>query len=486
MVNTEFLKLQNQLLLELTKNNAINRGETESLFKQITELGATTLKVQRCSIWIFRENKESIECIDLYEADKQTHSKGQLLFSKNFQKYFEYISNERFLSANNVYENPNTVELSEYYLKPAGIVSMLDAPIRKMGEIYGIICFEHTSTLREWSIEEQNFAASLADIISGIFESDARRKAELELKKLNEQLEKKVEEKTLEVKKTLKEIQYLKEQQDTDYYLTSLLIQPLSKTKMNLDCLCDIQSIIKQKKIFKYKNHEYQIGGDFVFSEIVYLNNEPNIFLINADAMGKSLQGASGILVLGSVLRSILFTINKTKIKSPSSFLIYLYKKFYKIFLSFDGAINISICMVMISSNGNAYFLSTGHPKPVIYRNHKAKLISIPVIPKIGTKENIPIYSKIPLKKTKIKKNDILILTSDGREYFERNHNSDEFFYLEDKEFLKIVETSNGNIEEIYNKLSKKGKFLDDFSIISIKINRDFDYKAMYFSSLKM
>ncbi|MBI4427680.1 MAG: PAS domain S-box protein, partial [Ignavibacteriales bacterium] len=65
---------------------------------------------------------------------------------------------------------------------PHGITSMLDIPIRLYGRVVGILCHEHTGLRREWAPEEQEFAASISDMISLALEASERNRAEESLK----------------------------------------------------------------------------------------------------------------------------------------------------------------------------------------------------------------------------------------------------------------------------------------------------------------
>ena len=66
---------------------------------------------------------------------------------------------------------------------------MIDVPIRLHGQIIGIICHEHIGPRREWTSSEQDFAASVADMISLKLEATERKKAEQKLERLNKELE---------------------------------------------------------------------------------------------------------------------------------------------------------------------------------------------------------------------------------------------------------------------------------------------------------
>jgi PAS domain S-box-containing protein len=60
---------------------------------------------------------------------------------------------------------------------------MLDVPIRSGRQVVGVLCFEHMGPLRSWDVEEQDFAASLADFIVIVLEKTRRRLAEKDLRK---------------------------------------------------------------------------------------------------------------------------------------------------------------------------------------------------------------------------------------------------------------------------------------------------------------
>ena len=56
-----------------------------------------------------------------------------------------------------------------------------------------------------------------------------------------------------------------------------------------------------------------EIGGDMNAGYALRLQGEKYTLVVNADAMGKSLQGAGGVLVLGSAIRSLIERTNITE-----------------------------------------------------------------------------------------------------------------------------------------------------------------------------
>ena len=137
--------------------------------QQITTVLAETLQVSRASIWLYNEDASGIECMNLYERDKQSHSQGFALFKKDFPNYFKTISNNLTLAAEDAHTHFGTAEFSEPYLKPNGINSMLDVPIFVEGKMVGVICHEHTGPKRKWTSDEENFAYLMSNILSKNF-----------------------------------------------------------------------------------------------------------------------------------------------------------------------------------------------------------------------------------------------------------------------------------------------------------------------------
>ncbi|MCB0408081.1 MAG: GAF domain-containing protein, partial [Bdellovibrionales bacterium] len=181
--NTSLVKF-NEALLKLNKSNFVDRGSITEALHFITEVAAESLNIDRASIWLYNEDQSAIICSDLFEKSKQLHSSGVELFKKDFPKYFEYLQEERTLPASNAHTDPATFEFSEVYLKPLGINSMLDAPIRINGIVMGVVCNEHIGDFHTWTVEEQTFAGAIADYVGRAYESFERFEA---LQKIKEQ-----------------------------------------------------------------------------------------------------------------------------------------------------------------------------------------------------------------------------------------------------------------------------------------------------------
>ncbi|MCB1318561.1 MAG: hypothetical protein KDK27_21495, partial [Leptospiraceae bacterium] len=114
-----------------------------------------------------------------------------------------------------------------------------------------------------------------------------------------------------ERRRAMEQVQNLKIQQDGDYFLMTLLTRPLTGDHHRSETVT-VQSLVKEKKQFVFRQRHAEIGGDICISHSLELYGRPYTVFINADAMGKSMQGAGGVLVLGSVFKTIIDRTQQT------------------------------------------------------------------------------------------------------------------------------------------------------------------------------
>lgn len=92
---------------------------------------------------------------------------------------------------------------------------------------------------------------------------DSIRDKNKQLEEYANMLELKVEERTRDLEKSLKEIEKLKEKQDGDYFLTSLLLKPLNVNEVNDDGIVKVETKIDYFKKFRFRHWNSEIGGIF-------------------------------------------------------------------------------------------------------------------------------------------------------------------------------------------------------------------------------
>lgn len=187
-------------LVKLSKHS---NEDLVSVIRTTTEEAAATLGIDRVSVWFLDDDHTYMICEDLFRRDDNTHRSGTRIATGDYPSYVQAIENNRIVAVNDTRQDPRTRELLDGYLEPLGIRSLMDVPIRLHGKTLGVVCHEHVGAPREWSLEEQDFAASLADMIALQMEAGERRKAERALASVNEHLAETVR----ELRRSNKELQ---------------------------------------------------------------------------------------------------------------------------------------------------------------------------------------------------------------------------------------------------------------------------------------
>ncbi|HEY7547619.1 MAG TPA: PAS domain S-box protein [Blastocatellia bacterium] len=177
-------------LLELAQMDLSGLDEA---IRKITEVDAMTLGVERAGVWFFNEEASEIICADLYLSSKKTHQSGTTLRVALYPQYFESLASNRAIAAADIADDPRTSQFARDRLIPPEAASMLDVPVWLRGKIVGILCHEHAGAVREWSPEEQDFASSVADLVSLAIEASQRRRVEEALRASEEKYRELVE-----------------------------------------------------------------------------------------------------------------------------------------------------------------------------------------------------------------------------------------------------------------------------------------------------
>ncbi|MEM7183639.1 MAG: SpoIIE family protein phosphatase [Spirochaetota bacterium] len=336
------------------------------------------------------------------------------------------------------------------------IQSWIASPIQMHNKPYGLLCFFDDTDSK--SIFEE-FEIEFLEMLSHSIASEIERRTSLE------------------------KIQKLKKQQDGDYFLTSLLLRPLLGAQI-ANTQIDIQQLTVQKKSFQFKQWTSSLGGDLCIAETIQLSGKSYSVFVNADAMGKSMQGAGGALVFGSILKSI---IERTKIAidykslSPERWIKLTFVELQKVFKSFDGSMMMSAFLGLIDNEcGIMYYINAEHPLGVLYRDGQASFFGKDTtLLKIGTPGSA---EDIRVHILQLYPDDKVILGSDGRDDIllalddtgHRIINEDETL------FLTVVEKSQAGLEQMLETIHSYGELSDDLSLLLINYKGSPHRKNIY------
>lgn len=167
-------------LAEITKTPALTAGILEEAAKVIAREGCHALNTHRVGIWRAANGVGSHVLTSLVSYDSVTdkHTVQTDFSLEGRPEYVKLLASERLIVIDNALNTTVLPDLTNTY--GPQICSLLDAPVRVGGKLVGVVCIEQDRCkafpeCREWTIEEQNFASSLADLTALALESAERQ-----------------------------------------------------------------------------------------------------------------------------------------------------------------------------------------------------------------------------------------------------------------------------------------------------------------------
>jgi len=167
----------NMALTEITKQPALATGVIEDAANVIAKTGCNALNTSRVGIWMTNGDASILKGMSYYDSATDDYAVQDELDISVCTEYRELLKSERLIIINDAMKpNPLTPILDGY---GPDIRSLLDAPIRIGGKLVGVVCSEQDKSTdfpngRTWTIDEQNFASSLADFVALAIESSER------------------------------------------------------------------------------------------------------------------------------------------------------------------------------------------------------------------------------------------------------------------------------------------------------------------------
>lgn len=271
---------------------------------------------------------------------------------------------------------------------------------------------------------------------------------------------------------SLHEVSELKNQQDGDYYLTSLLVSPLTINTIKSPNV-SVEFFIRQKKQFHFNNISGEIGGDFCAAEFISLQGRRYAALMNADAMGKSLQGAAGALVVGTILH-LLF--ERTRVMEnygsmlPERWLKNAYAELKAAFETLGGRMQISFILALYDEHtGTLYQINVEHPMAILVHDKNPRFIpATQVGAKLGSGREAE-FLKIDVLALGV--GDSIYFGSDGKDDILLSENGHEQTFNDDEGFfLRMITESGEQPEEIFRNSRKSGTIIDDYSLLKLQV----------------
>ncbi|MDR2357454.1 MAG: response regulator [Oscillospiraceae bacterium] len=176
--NERYANRLSDALAKITKTPALTSGVLEDAASVIAREGCYALNTHRIGIWRVMSETTFLRSIVSYDIKTDEHVVQEDFPLDERPQYVKLLKTERLIVIDDALTTTVLPNLTDTY--GPEICSLLDAPIRIGGELVGVVCIEQDRCKefpkrRMWTVEEQNFASSLADFVALAMESAERR-----------------------------------------------------------------------------------------------------------------------------------------------------------------------------------------------------------------------------------------------------------------------------------------------------------------------
>ena len=166
----EYAEKLSSALAQITKSLEVSDSDLAVSADSLTKIACLALQTSRVEVLEITDCGRAMRYVSCYDttADGYVYDRPDFELEKHIE-YKELLESERLISTNNNDVVELLINSRDAYSYKA--VATLDAPIKVKGKLAGIVCIEQEPSesypkKREWTIEEQNFASSLADLMT--------------------------------------------------------------------------------------------------------------------------------------------------------------------------------------------------------------------------------------------------------------------------------------------------------------------------------
>ena len=178
----ERLRRINGEILELSQLKFSPQATVAEILGVFNEAAVRFIDIERSSAWMYNETRESVHCLDFFDKRTGQHGGGAGVLVSELPEAFSALQEARVLPIDDAAHDGRIPHFQRQFLEPFGIASNLLAPIFRSGVIVGILSLARIDKARPWSLEDQTYAGSLADLIALKMETLELRKTEESLR----------------------------------------------------------------------------------------------------------------------------------------------------------------------------------------------------------------------------------------------------------------------------------------------------------------
>jgi GAF domain-containing protein len=188
-VGEERVRAQRDALAELSRGDALARGQIEGLLQEVTEAAVRVMRVERASVWVYAPDYKSVFCLDAFDRGASHHDRGAEITEEAAPAYFEALRTGAPLVTTDARADARLADLVRSGVIPSGFSARLEAPVHLVGRLAGGLWCERTGVPRAWLADEERFAEALAGFVALSIATSERRRTDQELARALEDAE---------------------------------------------------------------------------------------------------------------------------------------------------------------------------------------------------------------------------------------------------------------------------------------------------------
>ena len=150
--------------------------------ERILRTAARTLEVERAGVWLLDGDRTALRAECVFDRGMILDEPAQMFPASDHPEYFRALNDERVVAIENAPADSRTRTFAAGYLNELALASLLDVAVLSHGTMIGVVCHEHRGDHRVFTLEEKDFAASIADVVSLVLEESKRVALEEQLR----------------------------------------------------------------------------------------------------------------------------------------------------------------------------------------------------------------------------------------------------------------------------------------------------------------
>jgi len=167
---------------DLGQRGAFYELSVDVAFKKIAINATKTMQIDLVSLWQIGEDKTSLHnlyCFNTIQGDLATTKKIAL---SDYPEMIDENSVPKILCTSNIWEEPSLLNFAETCFDTKEPLSFLAVPVIRHQKVTGLVCFANYDVNFDWTEDRRRFASSIGTFISIIFEVQAQKLIETELR----------------------------------------------------------------------------------------------------------------------------------------------------------------------------------------------------------------------------------------------------------------------------------------------------------------